>query len=236
MCQVPWGIYYCRKKGFLFLCACWVASVVSDSLWPCGLVAYQAPLSVGFSREQYWCGLPCPSPKAFVLVWLYLYYICMCLKSRWGFSRQEYWSGLPWPPSRDLSNLGIEPRSPSLSADSLPSEPPWKLRNTRLGSLSLLQGIFLTQESNLCLLCLLQGGSLPVLYWRYLGSPVLVDSPSYLEINNSALGASRVVVAVKNPPSCAGDIRCEFDPWVGKIPWRRACPHTPVFLPGESHG
>ena len=28
----------------------------------------------------------------------------------------------------------------------------------------------------------------------------------------------------------------EFDPWVGKIPWRKKCQHTPVFLPGESHG
>jgi len=30
--------------------------------------------------------------------------------------------------------------------------------------------------------------------------------------------------------------RCEFDPWVGKIPWRRAWQPTPVFLTGESHG
>jgi len=30
--------------------------------------------------------------------------------------------------------------------------------------------------------------------------------------------------------------RHEFDPWVGKIPWRRAWQPTPVFLPGESHG
>ena len=30
--------------------------------------------------------------------------------------------------------------------------------------------------------------------------------------------------------------RCGFSPWVGKIPWRRAWQHTPVFLPGESHG
>ena len=29
--------------------------------------------------------------------------------------------------------------------------------------------------------------------------------------------------------------RPEFDPWVGKIPWRRAWQPTPVFLPGESH-
>ena len=27
-----------------------------------------------------------------------------------------------------------------------------------------------------------------------------------------------------------------FDPWVGKVPWRRKWQHTPVFLPGESHG
>ena len=27
-----------------------------------------------------------------------------------------------------------------------------------------------------------------------------------------------------------------FDPWVGKIPWKRAQQLTPVFLPGESHG
>ena len=41
----------------------------------------------------------------------------------WGFSRQEYWSGLPCPSPGDLPNPGIEPRSPILQADSLPSEP-----------------------------------------------------------------------------------------------------------------
>ena len=35
-----------------------------------------------------------------------------------GFSRQEYWSGLPFPPPGDLPNPGIEPRSPTLQADS----------------------------------------------------------------------------------------------------------------------
>ena len=30
--------------------------------------------------------------------------------------------------------------------------------------------------------------------------------------------------------------RCRFEPWVGKIPWRRPWQPTPVFLPGESHG
>ena len=35
---------------------------------------------------------------------------------------------------------------------------------------------------------------------------------------------------------CQRHRRCGFDPWVRKIPWRRAWQPTPVFLPGESHG
>ena len=41
-----------------------------------------------------------------------------------GFSRQENWSGLPFPSLGDLPNPGIEPRSPTLQADALTSEPP----------------------------------------------------------------------------------------------------------------
>ena len=40
------------------------------------------------------------------------------------FSRQEYWSGLPFPSLGDLPDSEIEPRSPALQADSLPSELP----------------------------------------------------------------------------------------------------------------
>ena len=43
-----------------------------------------------------------------------------------GFSRQEYWSGLPCPPPGDLPDPGIEPMSPALQVDSLPTEPPGK--------------------------------------------------------------------------------------------------------------
>ena len=42
------------------------------------------------------------------------------------FSRQEYWNGLPFPSPGDLPNPGIEPRSPTLQADTLPSESPGK--------------------------------------------------------------------------------------------------------------
>ena len=43
-----------------------------------------------------------------------------------GFSRQEDWSGLPFLSPQDLPDPGIEPRSPALQADALPSEPPGK--------------------------------------------------------------------------------------------------------------
>ena len=55
-----------------------------------------------------------------------------------GFSRQEYWSGLPCPSPVDLPDLGIEPGSPALQADSLPSEPPGKLSCTPVSSLFVL--------------------------------------------------------------------------------------------------
>ena len=101
------------------------------------IVAYQDPPSMGFSRPEYWSGLPFPSPmhesekwkvklKSFSRVWL--------LATPWTvayqdplsleFSRQEYWSGLPFASAGDLPDPGIEPRCPALQVDSLPSEPP----------------------------------------------------------------------------------------------------------------
>ena len=50
---------------------------------------------------------------------------CQALLSM-GFSRQEYWSGLPFPSPGDLPDPVIEPRSPALQADSLPTELQWK--------------------------------------------------------------------------------------------------------------
>ena len=44
--------------------------------------------------------------------------------------------------------------------------------------------------------------------------------------------ASQLVLAVKNPPR--RHKRCGFNPWIGKIPWRRSRQPIPVFLPRES--
>ena len=63
------------------------------------------------------------------------------------FSRQEYWSGLLFPSPEDLPDPGIEPRSPKLQADALPSEPPGKptinsqTKNKRLLPLQAIMGM-----------------------------------------------------------------------------------------------
>ena len=88
-----------------------------------------------------------------------------------GFSRPEYWSGLSFPPPGDLPNPEIKPRPPTLQANSLPSKPSGKSMNTGIGSLFLLQGIFLTQESNTGLLNCRQ-----ILYHlSHRGSPIVLD-------------------------------------------------------------
>ena len=67
----------------------------------------------------------------------------------WGFSRQEYWSGSLNPPLGDLANPGLQ-HCRQILLQLNHQESPRKLQ--WVGSLSFLQGIFLTQESNRCLL------------------------------------------------------------------------------------
>ena len=156
-------------------CSCSVASVTSSLREPMNC-SHQVPLSTGFSRQEYQSGLPCPSPedlpdpgtepkspafqtdsspteppekplKVKVKVGQSCPTLCDSMDSM-EFSRPEYWSRQSFPSPGDLPSLGIKPRSPTLQADSLPAESQAKPKNTRVGSLSLLQRIFLTQESN----------------------------------------------------------------------------------------
>ena len=89
------------------------------------------------------------------------------------FSRQEYWSGQLFPSPGDLPNPGIKPRSPTLQADSSPAEPQGKPENTGVGSLSLLQWLFSTQELNqdllLCRQIELSGKPFRILVNTYIG-------------------------------------------------------------------
>ena len=76
---------------------------------------------------------------------------------------------VPFPSPGDLPNTRIKPRSPTLQADSLPAEPQGKPKNTGVGSLFLLQGIFLIQELNQSLLPCRR-----ILYQlSYQGSPII---------------------------------------------------------------
>ena len=71
------------------------------------------------------------------------------LYSPWISPRQNTGVGSRSPSPGDLPNPGIEPRSPVLGSNSLPTGPPRKpSKNTGVGSLSLLQRLFLTQELN----------------------------------------------------------------------------------------
>jgi len=72
----------------------------------------------------------------------------------------------------DLPNPGMKPRSPILQVDFfLPAELPGKLKSTGVGSLSLLQQIFLTQESNQGLLHFRQS----LYQLSYQGSPITIE-------------------------------------------------------------
>ena len=79
-------------------------------------------------------------------------------------------------------------------------------KNTGVGCHAPLQGVFLTQESNPCLLHL----------WHWQAKMELV--------NKQLTFQSR---------KCTW---CGFGPWIGKIPWEREWQPTPMFLPGKSHG
>ena len=66
------------------------------------------------------------------------------------FSRKEYWSGLPFPSPGDVPNPGIEPRSPTLQADSVPPEPLEKVHFTDTPILNLCH---LTHDNHLRISC-----------------------------------------------------------------------------------
>ena len=107
-------------------------------------VVYQAPLFMGFSRQEFCSGLPPPfsrgssQPKD----WTQVFYIAgrflpseplrkpqVLVILSMGYSRQEYWSGLPCLPPGDLPDSGIKPMSltsPALAGKFFTIEPPGK--------------------------------------------------------------------------------------------------------------
>ena len=117
------------------------------------------------------------------------------------FSRQEYWSVLPFPSPGDLPNPRIEPRSPTLQADTLTSEPPGK------GCLDLksigLQCLFWSISSKAFTCNAGDASSIPgwriswysswymyVLYWRRKWQPTPVFLPGESQGQRSLAGYS----------------------------------------------
>ena len=82
--------------------------MTSDYTWWVCMLLLQSSLTLGESLDYTPWTADCQDPLSM------------------GFSRQEYWRGLPCPPPGDLPDPGIEPQSPALKADSLPTEPPGK--------------------------------------------------------------------------------------------------------------
>ena len=128
-----------------------------------------------------------------------------------GFLRQEYWSGLPFPSPGDLPDPDIELTSPTLHADSLPL--------SLLGSPSIL--LF----------------KIWVLYLRVIFPQVSSLESSFL---NRSFGLHFIFFSspwwLRWWRVCLQCGRPGFDPWVGKIPWRREWQPTSVFLSGKFHG
>ena len=87
---------------------------------------------------------------------------------------------------------------------------------TGMGCHALLQGIFLTQGLNPSLL--------PILHWQVGSLPLAPPGKPNRKDNSQK---------VKNPPAIG---RPGFNPWDGKIPWRRKWQPTPVLLPREFRG
>ena len=88
-------------------------------------VAYKGLLSMEFSRQEYWSGLPFPFPGDLPNPGIKAGSPALQVDSlpaepqgnqSMEFSRQEYWSGLPFPSPEHLPDPGIKPGSPELQA------------------------------------------------------------------------------------------------------------------------
>ena len=104
------------------------------------------------------------------------------------------------PFSRGSSQPRNQTGSPTLQVDSLPTEPPGKPKNTGVGSLSLLQGIFPTQESNQGFLHCRQ-----ILY--QLSSQGRISSSFNKHQSRSSTGSlspARLLEWQRSPPEAAG--------------------------------
>ena len=136
-----------------------------------------------------------------------------------------------WPHGSPGQNTGVDshpfsmgssqPRSPTLPVDSLPAEPQGKPKNTGVGRLSFLQGMFPTQESNRDLL-LYRWLLYQLSYWEAPRLPPQFSLVFYFIYSGVCIQGFPGGPVVKNPPANAGDARdMDLIPWVRKILQRK---------------
>jgi len=104
----------------------WCHPTISSSVVPFSSCLQSFPTSGSFQMSQLFASGVCV--KSLSRVWLSAipWTVARQAPLSMEFSRQEYWSGLPFPFPGDLPNPDIKPRSPTLQADALSSEPPGK--------------------------------------------------------------------------------------------------------------
>ena len=139
-------------------------------------------------------------------------------------SRQEDWSGLSFPSPGNLPDPETEPREAALAVRFFTTEPPAK---PTLWSI----------DSSPCSLCFRHQACLlfpGFVQWMLLLGMLLPSRPLCSALLPEILSGSSQVAQWQRIHLQQG--RCEFDPWIRKIPWRRKWQPTPVFLPGEFHG
>ena len=122
----------------------WCVCLVTQScltLWdPMDCSLPGSPLFMGFSRPEYWSGLPCPPPRDLPDPGIEPRSPTLQVDSLLSEPPEKPMNTEAHPFSGDLPNPGIKPGSPALQVDSLLSEPPgkptWAERNTNWYRLS----------------------------------------------------------------------------------------------------
>ena len=119
----------------LLLVDFWIAAILTDVKWGTRILSKETFISDSLQIVKM-------KVKSLSRVWLFAtpWTVAYQAPQSMGFFRQEYWSGLPFPSPGDLPNPGIEPWSPALQTDALPSEPlgiSWQISKSLMQKLSL---------------------------------------------------------------------------------------------------
>ena len=186
---------------------CVECSVMSDSLQSHGL-SRQAPLSTGFSRHEYWSRLPFPSPGG--SSWPRDQTCISCISC---IGRQVlYYSPLGNPQWLWLTHLKL-PKSNHT--------PVWRE----------LVWLFHWPWTQFW----------PYFFWSSSPGSITIEVHlprfHYRDLHTHCFPGDFAggTVVKKLVCQCRRQRRSGFDPWVGKMPWRRKWQSTPVFLPGKTH-